>query len=347
MAASGTKKAPAKRGRQQDAGPSDLEQLEEVLRRTRGKESEFYDQGKALEAIRGRRLYRQTHGTFERYCSDKWDLSRGTAYQLIAAARVVDNVRDSTPERTVPANEAQARPLTRLADDDQREAWVAVVRTAPDGKITAAHVQAVVDDLLGHDEGGKPPKAPRPKKPRGPEIDATFAGRLNTACRSVYDFHLAALGAMKVHATFDRAEQRKYLQAALGEIDWRVKSEWGHPGNGCYIDADGVEVIFCDQLGNDEPTARVDFRLCWGTRPRGDFGERPPESVPGQRRADKPKPSANGTGPARTVAQARAALKKWFRQVSKRYRPGKGGNGEVMKELSAVHEQLQEALGKE
>jgi hypothetical protein len=333
MAASATKKVPAKPRRQEAGGKSDLEQLEEVLRRTRGKESEFYDQGKALEAIRARRLYRQTHGTFEHYCSNKWDLSRGTAYQLIAAARVVDNLRDCTPERIVPANEAQARPLTRLSADDQCEAWAVVVRTAPGGKITAAHVQAVVDEFLGQDEGSKPKRTRRQNKPEEPAEDTTLSGRLRTVGRGVDDFYHEVLGAMGICGTLDPAVHRQRLQAALRELaSERVRMGW--PTNQCRIDAEAlaIELTIGDTPRQGRPGPRVDFSLSWG------FHQSP---------ADKATPSGNGTGPARSVAEARAAVKKWFRQASKRHHPDKGGDVELMKELNAVYEQLQKVLGKE
>jgi hypothetical protein len=41
--------------------------------------------------------------------------------------------------------ESQLRPITGLPPQEQREVWQEAVDTAPDGKVTAAHVQAVVD----------------------------------------------------------------------------------------------------------------------------------------------------------------------------------------------------------
>src|SRR5690606_682430 len=69
-------------------------------------------------------------------------IERRTAYQYIDAAAVVENVRHGA--QTEPANERQARPLTRLEPDDQPAAWAEAVETAPEGKVTAAHVEAVV-----------------------------------------------------------------------------------------------------------------------------------------------------------------------------------------------------------
>jgi hypothetical protein len=53
----------------------------------------------------------------------------------------------STNGRQIPANERQARPLTELEPEAQRLAWEVVIETAPQGKVTAAHVKSVVTVL--------------------------------------------------------------------------------------------------------------------------------------------------------------------------------------------------------
>ena len=52
--------------------------------------------------------------------------------------------------RLLPANEAQARPLTSLPPDEQVQAWEAAVTSAPEGVVTARHVQESVDTLKAH-----------------------------------------------------------------------------------------------------------------------------------------------------------------------------------------------------
>jgi phage N-6-adenine-methyltransferase len=101
----------------------------------------FVDVGGALLAIRDKRLYRQDHGTFEDYCRERWGMERRHAYRLIDAADVVNNVSNWT--QNVPTTESQVRPLTSLEPDQQVEVWQRAVETAPNGKVTAAHVQAV------------------------------------------------------------------------------------------------------------------------------------------------------------------------------------------------------------
>lgn len=121
----------------------------------------FVDVGNALLQIRDDRLYRAEYGTFEDYCRDKWGWQRHYANRLIGAAQVTKNLVPIGTNQTMfvnnpatwpagfklPETESQARPLTTLDAEQQREAWQRAVETAPEGKITAAHVQSVVDEI--------------------------------------------------------------------------------------------------------------------------------------------------------------------------------------------------------
>lgn len=110
----------------------------------------FYEVGSALLTIRDSRLYRGTHGTFEAYCQDRWHMSRPRAYQLIEAAKVKENLSTTVD---IPSSERITRPLASLPHDKQPQAWQQAVETAPEGKVTAAHVYKVVKGMT---EGEKP-----------------------------------------------------------------------------------------------------------------------------------------------------------------------------------------------
>jgi len=62
---------------------------------------------------------------------------------LIVASGVAENL---TTIVVKPINEAQARPLTKLPPEQQKEAFQKAVETAPEGKVTAKHVEKVVMD---------------------------------------------------------------------------------------------------------------------------------------------------------------------------------------------------------
>jgi hypothetical protein len=117
----------------------------------------FVEVGHALLVIRDERLYREGYTTFEDYCRQRWDLSRPYAYQLMEASVVVENV--SAVADIVPANEAQARPLTTLPAEQQREVWREAVETAPASGITAKHVQATIKRAQAKPTGPLMPKS--------------------------------------------------------------------------------------------------------------------------------------------------------------------------------------------
>ena len=118
----------------------------------------FIEVGTALMAIRNSRLYRERYGTFDAYVTARWpELSSRRAYQLMEAATVVQNLN---PGSQTPTGERYVRPLVKLEPDQQRIAWERALESAPNGKVTALHVQRVVDQL----------------KPRAVPADALFPG---------------------------------------------------------------------------------------------------------------------------------------------------------------------------
>jgi len=125
----------------------DLERLEGLIHKNL---QAFYAVGRALMDIRDKELYLIKNGgeyqTFEAYCKGIWDFSRSRAYQLMESVEVRDNLLTQTTLE--PANEKQQiRTLAKLGPDQQREAWQRAVETAPDGKVTAAHVYKIVKSM--------------------------------------------------------------------------------------------------------------------------------------------------------------------------------------------------------
>lgn len=120
---------------------SELAKHEEVIEKGL---NTFIEVGMALLAIRDRRLYRDEYSTFEDYCRDRWNMSRRHSNHLIQSAQVIENLGTMVP--IIPANERQARPLASVPAGVQSQIWQAAVETAPEGKVTAAHVQATVDE---------------------------------------------------------------------------------------------------------------------------------------------------------------------------------------------------------
>lgn len=122
---------------------AELSQCEAVIE---GGLKTFTDVGEALLKIRDKKLYRLEFGTFEEYCHERWNISKMHAYRLMDAAGVIENLK-SNPWVTFPITERQARPLTSLEPDEQREAWQRVIEKAPPTGITAAIVLEAAKEI--------------------------------------------------------------------------------------------------------------------------------------------------------------------------------------------------------
>lgn len=137
-----------------DVSGDELAQLEQHEATIERGLKTFVEVGTALLAIRDGRLYRAQFGTFEEYCAVRWGITRKHGNKLIAAAEVVNNIsangvelhNSSSPIGVIPSTESQARPLTKLEPEEQPIVWQRAVDTAPNGKITAAHVQKTADE---------------------------------------------------------------------------------------------------------------------------------------------------------------------------------------------------------
>lgn len=123
----------------------------------------FVEVGIALAEIRESRLYRLTHGTFEEYCGERWGIERRRAYQLIDASAVVTNITDDV--KNFSHRESHVAPLARLEPEQQPTVWREAVTTAPNGKVTAAHVEATVKTFQTT-MATPPPPAPAPVSAR-------------------------------------------------------------------------------------------------------------------------------------------------------------------------------------
>ena len=139
--------------------PAEVQSLEHYEQMIAEGIKTFVTVGQALLSIREQRLYRQSYSTFEDYLRQRWDLGSPYAYRLMDASAVVEHLLPIGS--TLPVNEAQARPLTSLPPEQQREVWQEVVGTAPPSGITAKHVQATVKRVKA--TGTTPPKTTTPK----------------------------------------------------------------------------------------------------------------------------------------------------------------------------------------
>lgn len=176
------------------------------------------DRGKALADIRDRRLYRESHDTFETFCGQpRWRLSRAQAYRLIDLAGIVATV-SPTGDTPAPTSERVARELAPLREQPEamQEAWAEAVEQhgpAP----TAAQVREVVrgpeppgDDLRFariEDAAGILEALPAPERLAWPteegDVDAVDA-----AMKLIADWYRRAAPAWKTHKADLKAQAR-------------------------------------------------------------------------------------------------------------------------------------------
>lgn len=136
----------------------------------------FYIAGQALRSLRDKKLYRETHSSFESYVRDRFDFTKRAAYYLIDAYEVVNNLKaahslapsderceapasrrdfaskgscgsllkseqfvHSNKGTILPTKESQCRPLAKLSPERQREVWQIAVEKAK-GKVPSARI---------------------------------------------------------------------------------------------------------------------------------------------------------------------------------------------------------------
>jgi hypothetical protein len=101
--------------------------------------------GFALKEIQRRGDYATT---FEAHIREKFDLTRGRAYQLIYASEVIADLASVFESRQLPRSESAVRPMISLSREQRIEVW----RRALEGaKRSPGHgtVKAIVQELVG------------------------------------------------------------------------------------------------------------------------------------------------------------------------------------------------------
>lgn len=123
--------------------------------------STFVEVGNALMEIRDGKLYRETHGTFEDYCREKWGMSKTYATRLIQAHASASNLVPigTSAKHIAPTSESQVRPLAHLTPEQQKEVWAKAVEIGG-GKPTAKDVQKAVVEVVvpAEKRAERPPK---------------------------------------------------------------------------------------------------------------------------------------------------------------------------------------------
>lgn len=145
-------------------------------------------------------------------CVEKeFEQSRRQVFYQLQAAQIEKNINDSAKSQcnicTDPIPESQLRPLAQVAPEDQPVIYQLAKETAPDGKLTAAHVEKTVREIQG--EPFKRTVAPRSYAP-------------GSLLKDTSDAMLLALAAIEALERIPKNDpQRKAAIAKVAEYCWR------------------------------------------------------------------------------------------------------------------------------
>jgi hypothetical protein len=113
----------------------------------------FIEVGSALLEINERKLYRETHGTFEAFVSEKFGISRQRAYQLMDAAEIKSDLSTIRRQNITDQidSEFQLRELAKVGTEALPEIVEKIAEKceAEGCKPTAKVIKSVVDETLG------------------------------------------------------------------------------------------------------------------------------------------------------------------------------------------------------
>ncbi|WP_097234132.1 hypothetical protein [Streptomyces zhaozhouensis] len=138
----------------------------------------YWAAGKALQAIRDGRLYRATHGSFEEYCRELWDITPQYAGQLIRTWRITERLfemvggKSNELETTVSRRLGigQARELVAIAEEYSVDA-AALLYLA----LVQARGMATTADLVKGAAAALPPAAAGKKRATQEAVSAYLA----------------------------------------------------------------------------------------------------------------------------------------------------------------------------
>jgi hypothetical protein len=136
--------------------------------------STFLEVGAALLEIRGSRLYRETHSTFESFCRDTFGLARSTCDGMIRSASVAQSLQQNGVELSPAITESVIRPVASLPSSELQSAtWKLVEAASPKCGPTqpvASKVCRVIKNALEsggtNDNGHKPRSRSHPSRER-------------------------------------------------------------------------------------------------------------------------------------------------------------------------------------
>lgn len=131
--------------------------LEKIIEKGR---KTFVEVGLAIAEIKSRKLYRETHETFEAYCEERWDWTRQHVTKMLGAAVTISQLPAEDQKKIASMKAANA--LQRVPEK-LREA--VLDKATEDGEVaTAKAIRAATPPPPKEDPEEKPKRSPTPPK---------------------------------------------------------------------------------------------------------------------------------------------------------------------------------------
>ena len=118
----------------------------------------FFVAGQSLKVLRDKKLYRETHSTFESYIRDRFGFTKRKAYYLIDAVEVVNNLKSEPMVHFLPTSERQCREIAKLPLQQQASVWISAIDKAGKKVPPARIIKQVVTQTLGKAKMKSEPK---------------------------------------------------------------------------------------------------------------------------------------------------------------------------------------------
>jgi hypothetical protein len=137
----------------------ELQSLEEIIQRSL---NTLIESGAALLSIRDKKLWRETHKSFEAYVRDKWGFEKNYANKIIASSETVKKlgtIVPKTPKALEITTEGQLRELTGVPSESLAAVVKQAAKLAGDDVITAKDIRQAKEQVLE----SKPKADPKPE----------------------------------------------------------------------------------------------------------------------------------------------------------------------------------------
>jgi len=144
----------------------ELQSLEEIIQRSL---NTLIESGSALLSIRDKKLWRESHKSFEAYVRDKWGFEKNYANKIIASSETVKKlgtIVPKTPKALEITTEGQLRELTGVPSESLAAVVKEAAKIAGDDVITAKDIRQAKEQVLTAN-----PKADPKPEPKDEPID--------------------------------------------------------------------------------------------------------------------------------------------------------------------------------